>query len=1007
MCILLSNHIEELVKHLNIKLCSPSPLPFSSLPLPRHIVLVPHRAVQSWLTLNITNNLPSHMEILCLEEGLLQLMDIFPQAKESSHLPLASAIEIHLFGINHLNSIENAFFEHLGKEASLSFYCFSPCQHFWSDVLSNKEASWLQRHLTAKGANPQQLNALRTYLEDTNSLLANWGTLGRKLTKKLEASHLPIVERYVAPLAIQQHSSYQDFLMPDLLLSDAYKPLTILEAIQTDILFLRRPSHKQKFHFSEYDYSLQIHMASSKRREVEILYDRLLHLIQKKESTLNLKEIIVLTPALEEYLPFIKTIFESEDSQLPVAIMQEKPLFSHPCVQAFWHLISISQSRWDANTIMHLFTYSAFLKKHQLSEEEVYTLNNWVADRGVRWGYDVHHRNELLKQGHCQHQMVDSSEVGTWQFALNKIFCEEEKNNELLSTSEEKLLKKFAGILAALKKDLQILNDGSLRKLSDWTDLLSHLLNTYFYSEEKEKEIFQLLREAFTKLIELDCEIDQPFITVQHHLTSLLKESDISLNIPNLHSIRFYSLFSPLAIPAKVVALLGMEEERFPQVMQAKTPPTDVLQPSQEEIDRFLFLEILLTARESLIITYCGYSAEDDKEQLPSPLVTELISYLDMAYCIKEDKVSSFCFYRHPFHSYDESYFFGKSPFPSYSEYASKMAKAVYQTEKHTVKNFISHFTPTQKDSQKKLTSHLKNSTRIKAHDLVAFARNPLKSYFNKTLGIYLEDFETKNIKDHENFHLNALQHYLLKKDFLKWPVEQIFQNAEREGFLPIGPFKNLVLNKVKEEAEELKLGLLSLGISMDEIFTLSFHSENEIALKKEERIWRVPPLTIENHGRQVTVEGDLFPLSSEGIIVTIKQEKIDLFKVWPQCLLTLCLAKKYHLPIKNQLLMVKGSSAKIKEFVVDNPFLFLNEYVDFYFSSLQEASPLIPEWIYAIVSEEPEQLSQKLQASLNNSFHPLRNPYMQWALQQHHHLDIATWKQKIEKLFSPILDQL
>ena len=117
------------------------------------------------------------------------------------------------------------------------------------------------------------------------------------------------------------------------------------------------------------------------------------------------------------------------------------------------------------------------------------------------------------------------------------------------------------------------------------------------------------------------------------------------------------------AIPTQTLALMGMEEGVFPGVNRLQSLNAMVGEekaeycPTRSEYDRYLFLEVLLSARKELLISYRG--SDQGEEKGPSLLVTELIHYLDSGYRIGGELPSEVLIRQHPFRRYDASYFQG------------------------------------------------------------------------------------------------------------------------------------------------------------------------------------------------------------------------------------------------------------------------------------------------------------------------------------------------------------
>ena len=54
--------------------------------------------------------------------------------------------------------------------------------------------------------------------------------------------------------------------------------------------------------------------------------------------------------------------------------------------------------------------------------------------------------------------------------------------------------------------------------------------------------------------------------------------------------------------------------------------------------DRYLFPEALVSARDRLYISYIGRSIQDNRERLPSVLVSELCEYIAQSFCLPGDE---------------------------------------------------------------------------------------------------------------------------------------------------------------------------------------------------------------------------------------------------------------------------------------------------------------------------------------------------------------------------------
>ncbi len=83
---------------------------------------------------------------------------------------------------------------------------------------------------------------------------------------------------------------------------------SLLHALQNDILRLRTRTPDERLALRADDRSLELHIAHSPLREVEILHDQLLARFAA-DPRLSPDQVVVLTPDIERYAPFIEAVF--------------------------------------------------------------------------------------------------------------------------------------------------------------------------------------------------------------------------------------------------------------------------------------------------------------------------------------------------------------------------------------------------------------------------------------------------------------------------------------------------------------------------------------------------------------------------------------------------------------------------------------------------------------------------------------------------------------------------
>ncbi|MCK5912286.1 MAG: exodeoxyribonuclease V subunit gamma, partial [Desulfuromusa sp.] len=173
---------------------------------------------------------------------------------------------ISLFGISYLPKYHLEILAATAQITEVNLFLLSPTREYWADIRSQKE----QARLTS---------AERALGTEGNPLLASLGKLGRDFSDMVIES---------GDLAAVQEDLYFD---PG--------HATLLQTLQSDILNLSGSEPDQeKIPLDPEDNSVQVHSCHSPMREIEVLHDQILDLLEQHEG-LEPRDILVMTPDIE------------------------------------------------------------------------------------------------------------------------------------------------------------------------------------------------------------------------------------------------------------------------------------------------------------------------------------------------------------------------------------------------------------------------------------------------------------------------------------------------------------------------------------------------------------------------------------------------------------------------------------------------------------------------------------------------------------------------------------
>lgn len=847
------------------------------------------------------------------QRGLWDRLFSHPPSQEyiKGEFTVDAGESLDVFAVSFLPQVQWDFLKRLSKNITVRTYCLSPCETFWSDLVSDREAIFFNR--------------LHAYEQVDQPLLANFGKIGRVMAKWIEESDLETIELY-------ENNTLH----------------TLLEHLQNDLRSMRDYRESQ-ITLSE-DDSLQIHGAPCLIRELEVVQQLLLKIVADKG--IEPRDILVMAPDISLYAPFIPSIFDGEFFTPHVSDLRLPAL--EPLIQTFLHLLYLVQGRWSSKEFLNLIESPFFYKKLKWEPKDIGVIKDWIEQCAIRWGEDAQHCQDLLENDYGSDQKSFSHAPGTWEFAFQRLLAGliQTSHGEVapytyIESTQGELLGELIQLFRSLKRDLDPFRKGVEKTLTAWCNTLTELFNGYLHYqgyEEQAEPFFKIVNSLRSAAAKYD-PAKVPFTTILKHIEHAFSQSSTRYKENNLQTVRFCSLLPLRTVPAKVVVLMGMEEDAFPRTeiplsfdILHNNPESDFC-PTKGDLDRFIFLEALLSARQTLLITYQSQNREDFKEQGPSLLVDELLNAISQGYQVKVPHVI------HPLNRFDPQYFQKNAQCLNYFERDYQAAKAYLELK--TSHRFIQQF-PLPTNEKIPLQ-------QIPFEDLKSFIKDPYKAFFNKTLGVYLED---EKESQQEAFIPSPLKFSSLQRKVAVQPLHEILKNAAKEGALPIHSFRHAAEERLKETLRALE----HFKIDPEEIVEVEF----ELPLSAK-LIGKLPLVT------------------SAGLLIDKKMNSQNAIEAWPAFLVYLYLKKG-----SPKLLFLKDR--KIFEGEEIDPTIELEKLISYFQGSLKQGSPLHPALVKQILKGE----ELTLQSGFSN--------YVKW-LQRGMELPLAKgWESQAADLFGKII---
>ncbi|HEX2520728.1 MAG TPA: exodeoxyribonuclease V subunit gamma, partial [Terriglobia bacterium] len=601
---------------------------------------------------------------------------------------------------------------------------------------------------------------------------------------------------------------------------------------------------------------LQIHSCHSPMREIEVLHDQLLALFDA-EPNLQPNDILVMTPDIETYVPYITAVFDGQHRQhnrIPFSISDRTQLGSNPVVRAFFKLLELGTSRLLAPAVMDLLDLPFVQRRFGLKPEERDLLERWVGETRISWGIDG---DDRARQG------VPPFEENSWRAGLDRLLLgyalpSEDATlfegilafNEVEGSSGQALGRfvQFAEALFEMARDLR-----RPRTLSEWSESLIEWMNRFLESDEDGEQEFQSLRTGLKHLADVQRlshhESPVELEVARYVLEAYLKPSEPAVGFL-MGGVTFCAMLPMRSIPFQVIALVGMGNRAFPRAQRPVGFDLIASQPrpgdrSAREEDRYLFLEAILSARQKLYISYVGQSIKDNTEIPPSVVVSELIEAVDQGFKqgAGRDGILDHIIIRHKLQAFSPSYFEGQTGLFSYSEENLNALKArefgrireseasadLRCAEQVLHRGSLGSSSPPDKvDAPLHLQVPVckpfvaisigeppEEFRKIDLAELRRFYRNPTAYFLKRRLGLRLE--EDKELADgREPFAIHALDAYGLEQELVNRKLAgesltEAYAAVRRCGFLPAGAAGELVFQDAVASVENFVDSLLPL----------------------------------------------------------------------------------------------------------------------------------------------------------------------------------------------------
>jgi len=535
---------------------------------------------------------------------------------------------IHFFGLSQISDFHLEIIGRLQAYYTIFIYALNPSKEFWEDVKTPREKRWVQRKsVKTLAIQTEEKERGELFHQDDNALLAAWGKPGRESIRLL--------------CELTDYDFNACFT--------AKKPsIGILQRIQNDILTLSSKAHETER--LGQDRTLQIVACPSAYREVETIYNSILFNLEH-DADLQLTDIAILVPDISTYKPVIDSVFNRNPKCLAYNLVDSYAEIESVYGKAILGILTLATGRFSRNEVFDLILNPCFAHRWKISQDEVQAWANWTESLNIFHTFD---REAKIAKGY------PASGIYTWKQGLQRL-----RLSRILAAPNTLNTSSFAHFHELVPfNDLQTGDVDLFEKFCVVIESLHHAVNTLNVKQATGEQWKQIFFGVCDQLIEIPDDFKGEFVVQQTLIQSFdnLKlydqlqgdESKSTLDVDlikefvraNLSSISgghgdyltggiTISALQPMRpIPFGIVYVLGMEEGNFPGRAELSSLDFRLLKRrigdiSIPERNCYLFLEMLLSVRDKMYISYVSRDLQKDRIQQACSVVNQLRRYVE------------------------------------------------------------------------------------------------------------------------------------------------------------------------------------------------------------------------------------------------------------------------------------------------------------------------------------------------------------------------------------------
>ena len=667
---------------------------------------------------------------------------------------------VNLFGISIVTPLHLRIIYELSQCIDFHWYINNPSpETFWYEDISEKE--FFFRKL--KGKNIEHISI-------GNTLLTSWGKVIQNTFRMMFQS-----DDYINAISD--------------LPSQPPHCNTLLSIIQ-DAIFSNKEQHPVFSPDLLDDGTIRIASNFTIYRELEGLVNYIMNLLQdQKYGIIKERDIIVMIQDINSYAPYIRAVMDNAPYKFQYNIADEAISNKDSIISALLSIMELNSVQFTSENILNLLNFRKIRKRFGIENIELIRIA--VKKANIHFGIE----NDFYRN-------IDDTFIVSWKYGIQKLMfgmcMAGEQRLELEhplytvecadNISDMLQITSFVSLVESLSSHIRKRNKSIT--LNEWKSFIEETLDTFLiYDEQDKDDLYTHILDKFKQYELLNQFLSDETISFDvfsSKFCNSLQNDTVAGNFMT-RGITFCSPLPFRSLPFKVVAILGLNHDKFPRKDQKIDFDLIASQPqlgdrSIKNNDKHLFLESILSAKTALYLSYIGRSVKNNKELPPSIMVDELLDYIQTGTDLDVRKT---LIHRHPLYSYSIEYNRLESTLPlNYFVQKSNHWPIVFEENENMEEEKFEY------DISK----------------VWLFYSNAPKYYYNSVLGIYF-DQESETISETEVFHPNDLERWSIRNLYLESTIhgksEDITEWMYLNGRLPLKNIGKSTLNTIKQDFQQ------------------------------------------------------------------------------------------------------------------------------------------------------------------------------------------------------------